>query len=204
MLMAARTETRFTVTGGTVSPYSPSDLLGRPVEAYFHAVDIQRADVTQTEDRKWFALTEAAAEAERSANVQPATVGESYTYDVQLDNQVIGSYALIRAFQKITSTSSVITPVTAGTLTVSPASSEQPVGDISVTFSIDNANANIYVRKREGTLEWDGVQQVPYSSSEVRAFSWDGDKDLTIQFYAVETGFAPTLITEVVYTPAAI
>ena len=61
---------------------------------------VEFEETTETETREWVALTRQAAEDEADANDQPAT--GTYTYDVQEDNRVIGSYKLVRTFQEVT------------------------------------------------------------------------------------------------------
>ena len=61
---------------------------------------VEYQEVSESETREWVALTQAAAEGVADTNAQPAT--GTYTYDVQEDKRVIGSYKLVRSFETST------------------------------------------------------------------------------------------------------
>ena len=113
-------------------------------------VVLRNIETTETKSEKWVALTAAAAETERAANVQPEDEDARNTYAVSIDNEIIRSYSLMRTYQKVTRTSSAdLDP--APDVTFSPGSGLYPEGAKDITLNCSDADA--WINYTTGTNE---------------------------------------------------
>ena len=161
-------------------------------------VALRVTEVTETKEEKWYALTQDAAEAERNANAQPEDPDATYTYDVQIENEVIGSYSLIRAYQKITTTSTPdLDP--APNVAFSPAAGLYPAGSRQVSLNCTDADAWIFYTV--GAAPQDpttGSSKVPANTSITITIPSSGS--VTIKAFAYNIGSLVSDITSATYT----
>ena len=155
-------------------------------------------EVTETKEEKWYALTQDAAETEQNANVQPEDDDATYTYDVQIENEVIESYTLTRAYQKITTTSTFdLDP--APNVTFSPVAGSYPAGSTQVELKCDDPDAWIFYEVgSEPEDPTTGSSKVPANTEITITIPASGS--VTIKAFAYNIGLLVSDITSATYT----
>ena len=108
---------------------------------------IDYVETTTQEVREWVGLTYEAAKSQVDAAPQPAQNDSSFSYMMDEDNRIIGSYKLQRSFeQKVTTTAATAPPPTIGGITWSTANATVASFPFSVTMTSSNASDRIWYR----------------------------------------------------------
>lgn len=189
VLTRARTETRIFITTQNVGALT--------------TVPIRHVEVTETIEETWYALTKAAAEAERDANAQPEDEDAKYTYSVDLGRREGGimSYTLTRTFLKVTTTTTPeLTP--SPDVTFSPATGVKSTATpLDVTLQCSDADAWIFYTIGIGSVPADpttGSDKVPAGA--IISTQLQADVVTTIKAFAYVFGKLVSSVTSITYT----
>lgn len=155
-------------------------------------------EVTETKEEKWYALTKAAAQTELDANAQPAGDDETYTYDMQLENENIKAYSLTRTYQKVESSISPLLDV-APSVTFSPVAGLFPDGAKDITLNCTDADAWIFYETGAAPADpTTGSSRVPAGTEITITIPVAGS--VTIKAFAYNIGYIASDITSAIYT----
>jgi hypothetical protein len=168
---------------------------------------IRNVETIETKSEKWFALTQAAAEAERVANVQPEDADARNTDEVALQNQQTRAYTLTRTYTKVTK-EQTYDGVTVPDVTFAPVAGTYPTIDeddlplpLEVTMNDEDPDAWIRYEIGQGVIPADpttGSDVVPAGGA--ISVQLVAGEVTTIKAFAQKVGNAVSEVSSVEYT----